>query len=537
MSIVRLIVDEMRGEEQLLERPLGNLSPELTHPFKSDKRRDCNMAPSPARVFISYSHDSLEHARRVMGLAERLRKDGVDAQLDQYVAGAPGRGWPRWMEDQRDSAEVVIVICTQTYRQRFLGREEPDKGKGADWEGSLITLELYHTRSDTNKFVPVLFDRQDEPFIPRPLSGHTHYLLSSEDNYAKLYAFLTGQAGVVPGKLGPLKTRARESVEPLTFGGPGEATPAAGKLDGVLDRPSRYLPQETDSDALRNSGSRPSSQGTLSQERWREIALYGVISLISFLCGVVLLGLTILNADLLERLGLTGNLYYLVLLPMGLAAAGFLFGVLRSYARYSGKQLGGMLELSGPIIAFLLVVILGFVLVKPITTFPMTVYVHGEAGRQDIVLRNSGYVLLDLGGDRRRQPIGADGQAYFHEIPANFLGQEVPISVESDTYEPTKPGEKYRLSGSSLYVSVRKRAARISGRVQDENGNPLSGVKIQVAGLSTTTNSAGHFEFTIPGDRMQTELDLSAVVSGYSSIHLKVVPNGNDVVIPLIRAR
>jgi hypothetical protein len=222
---------------------------------------------------------------------------------------------------------------------------------------------------------------------------------------------------------------------------------------------------------------------------------------------------------------------------MGLAAAGFLFGVLRSYARYRGKQLGAMLELSGPIVAFLLVVILGFVLVKPITTFPMTVYVHGEAGRQDIVLRSSGYVLLDLGGDRRRQPIGADGEAYFNEIPAHFLDREVPISVESDTYEPTKPDEKYRLSGSSLYVSVRKRAGRISGRVQDEHGNPLSGVKIQVAGLSTSTNSVGHFEFTIPGDRLQQELDLGAVASGYSSIHLKVVPNGNDVVIPLTRAR
>jgi hypothetical protein len=166
-------------------------------------KKDRNMAPSAQMVFISYSHDSLEHARRVMGLAERLRKDGVDAQLDQYVAGTPERGWPRWMEDQLDSSEFVLVICTETYRQRFLGREEPDKGKGADWEGSLITLELYHTRSDTNKFVPVLFNHQDEPFIPRPLSGHTHYLLSSEDNYAKLYAFLTGQAGVLPGKLGP----------------------------------------------------------------------------------------------------------------------------------------------------------------------------------------------------------------------------------------------------------------------------------------------------------------------------------------------
>lgn len=401
------------------------------------------MAPLPPKVFISYSHDSLEHARRVMGLAERLRKDGVDAQLDQYVAGTPARGWPRWMEDQLDSAQFVLVICTETYHRRFLGREEPDKGKGADWEGSLITVETYHARNDTNKFVPVLFDPQDEPFIPRLLSGYTHYLLNSEDNYAKLYVFVTGQAGVVPGKLGPLKTRARKAVEPLTFGEGGQEAPAAGKLDDVPDRPSPYQPQTTNWGGQRSRGSRRPSRGGSRQERSKEIVLYGVISLICFFCGVGILSLMTLNADLLRRLGLTGNLYYLVLLPMGLAASGFLFGVLRSYARYSGKQLGGVLELGGPIVAFLLVVILGFVLPKPITTFPMTVYVHGEAGRQDIVLRNSGYVLLDLRGCRRREPIGADGQAYFPEIPANFQGQEVPVSVESDAFEASDAKHKY----------------------------------------------------------------------------------------------
>ena len=488
------------------------------------------------RVFITYSHDSPEHRHRVLALAERLRKDGVDAQLDQYVAGTPARGWPRWMEDQLDSSEFVLVICTETYRQRFLGREEPNKGKGADWEGSLITSELYHTRSDTNKFVPVLFNHQDEPFIPRPLSGHTHYLLSSEDNYAKLYAFLTGQAGVVPGKLGPLKTRAREAVEPLTFGGPDEETSAAGKLDGVLDRPSRYLPQQTDSDELRSSGSRPSSEGTLSQERWREIALYGVISLISFLCGVVLLGLMILNADLLGHLGLTGNLYYLVLLPMGLASAGFLFGVLRIYARYSGKQLGGMLELSGPIVAFLLVVILGFVLVKPVTTFPLTVYVHGEGGPQDVVLRNSGDVLLDLGEDRRRQPIGADGQAYFPAIPATFQGQEVPISVDSDAFEVNDAKQKLRLDGGSIYLPLQRKAGHLSGWVKDEKGNPVPGATVNIAGLSKVTDSAGHFEFTIPGHQMQGELQLEALAPGYAPVNLNsVVPGGNPLTIQLQR--
>jgi hypothetical protein len=74
------------------------------------------------RVFISYSHDSIEHEQRALGLAERLRQDGVDAQLDQYVAGTPLIGWPRWMLDQLDSAQFVLMVCTETYYRRFQER-------------------------------------------------------------------------------------------------------------------------------------------------------------------------------------------------------------------------------------------------------------------------------------------------------------------------------------------------------------------------------------------------------------------------------
>jgi len=150
-------------------------------------------------------------------LAERLRKDGVDAQLDQYVAGTPPEGWPRWMLDRLDWAEFVLVVCTETYYRRFRGHEEPGKGKGADWEGNLITLVIYHAKSRTSKFVPVFFDGPDNQLIPEPVSGHTHYLLDSEDNYDKLYAFLVGQAGITPGELGSLRTLARNPVEPLRF--------------------------------------------------------------------------------------------------------------------------------------------------------------------------------------------------------------------------------------------------------------------------------------------------------------------------------
>jgi len=154
----------------------------------------------------------------VLGLAERLRQAGADAQIDQYVAGTPPEGWPRWMLDRLDWAEFVLVICTETYYRRFRGHEEPSKGKGADWEGNLITLGMYGAKSKTTKFAAVLFTCQDEQFIPEPLRGHTQYLLNAEESYANLYAFLTGQAGVTPGELGSLKMLARTEVEALKFG-------------------------------------------------------------------------------------------------------------------------------------------------------------------------------------------------------------------------------------------------------------------------------------------------------------------------------
>ena len=181
---------------------------------------------TPKKVFISYSHDSPEHSERVLSLSERLRDDGVTTQLDQYENGTPSKGWPRWMLDQLDEADSVIVVCTKTYYRRFRGHEEPAKGKGADWEGALITQQIYDERSNTVKFVPVLFAAEDEAFIPEPIRGLTYYLLTSEENYNGLYDFLLGQAGVEPRAVGKPKIKERRRAEPLEF---GVTTQAAGK--------------------------------------------------------------------------------------------------------------------------------------------------------------------------------------------------------------------------------------------------------------------------------------------------------------------
>jgi hypothetical protein len=240
------------------------------------------------------------------------------------------------------------------------------------------------------------------------------------------------------------------------------------------------------------------------------------------------------KAEALYRLGLIGNLYYIVLFPLGLCAAVFLFGVVRSFARYKGEQYGGTLELGGPIVAFVLVVGGGFVLVpKPQSTFPLTVYVHGEASRNDLVLRNSGRVFLDLDGDRQSRSIGENGEAHFLGIPDRFRGQEVPIWVEATGFEPTTANQKERVDGASLYLSVRKKSGHVSGRVQDQDGNPISGADLSIAGVLTHSDASGHFEFIIPGDKLAQEMDLQAVAPGHKVQKYKVVPNANELTVTL----
>jgi hypothetical protein len=151
-------------------------------------------------LFISYSHDSNEHRERVLGLSERLRADGIPTILDRYVEkGSPSEGWPRWMMNGLNAATHVLCVCTEIYRRRFLGQEVPDKGKGVDWAGALMTQALYDVRSRTNKFIPVLFARSDESHIPEPLRPQTHYLLDSEAGYQALYDALLDQSGVETG--------------------------------------------------------------------------------------------------------------------------------------------------------------------------------------------------------------------------------------------------------------------------------------------------------------------------------------------------
>jgi hypothetical protein len=188
------------------------------------------------------------------------------------------------MLDKLDWADFVLLICTETYYRRFREHEQPDIGKGVDWEGQLITLEIYNAKSRAAKFVPVIFESGDKEFIPEPLSDQ-FYSLDSEDRYQELYSFLTGQAGVPLPELGPAIKMRKKNVKPLTFGKQSGKIRGAGKPDAGSSPSSAQPASMADSTQRERGGLPPSNEDTSNGERWKEIVLYALISLISFLCG------------------------------------------------------------------------------------------------------------------------------------------------------------------------------------------------------------------------------------------------------------
>jgi SEFIR domain/ATPase domain predominantly from Archaea len=158
-----------------------------------------SFAQTAPKVFISYSHESPEHKQTVLGLADLLRNEGVDCNIDQYEE-FPTKGWLHWMEKQINKSDFVLVICTEMYCRRFENQEEMVLGQGVAWEGAIISQQIYDDKGENKKFLPVIVEEKHKDFVPIILKRFTIYCLPKD--YDQLYGYLTGQKSISPPPLG-----------------------------------------------------------------------------------------------------------------------------------------------------------------------------------------------------------------------------------------------------------------------------------------------------------------------------------------------
>ena len=156
---------------------------------------------TPAKVFISYSHDSIEHRNNILQIAQNLRKEGFNCSLDSYAKDLC-TGWQTWMRDQIIKSDFVIMVFTLSYYNCFT-KQKDCQGKGVSFESEIITQELYDSPGKNNKYIPTITDNGSPKNIPSKLRQYNYYSLPSQ--YENLYRHLSNQPLIKPEKIGKIK--------------------------------------------------------------------------------------------------------------------------------------------------------------------------------------------------------------------------------------------------------------------------------------------------------------------------------------------
>jgi hypothetical protein len=170
----------------------------------------------PKKVFISYTHENVDHNTRVRQLAARLHEEGFEVEIDVFRKDQAD-AWEFWMRRGIKRADFVLVVCTETYRKRFEHEEEHGKGAGAKWEGAIISQALYEAESRNRKFVPIVFTQSDVNERPDVLRGATYYLLDGGAKLLELLRYLNGIPEYIFGSRGIPRPLTSTTPEPLRF--------------------------------------------------------------------------------------------------------------------------------------------------------------------------------------------------------------------------------------------------------------------------------------------------------------------------------
>lgn len=132
------------------------------------------------KVFISYSWDNPEHKEWVTALANELRKNGIDATIDEFITQRGTVNLNRMMIENIRDAEYTLVVLTAEYAKKA----DSFKG-GVGYETSLLVNEM---ENNIEKIIPIIRTKGDtKESIPYYLQGVTYIDFSDNDNFCEAF--------------------------------------------------------------------------------------------------------------------------------------------------------------------------------------------------------------------------------------------------------------------------------------------------------------------------------------------------------------
>lgn len=184
-------------------------------------------------VFISYSWDSQDHKDWVLKLASYLiEKAGCNVLLDQFDL-AVGKELTHFMENGLEKADKVLVILTEDYKKRAMGREG-----GTGFESSIISQGLYDLRANNNKFIPVLRQGTKKTSAPVYLATKIYHSMKDDSKF-EIDAFALSREiyekpEIIRSELGDIPDFTNPDYDPIVA--VANELSAKEKLNKELDR-------------------------------------------------------------------------------------------------------------------------------------------------------------------------------------------------------------------------------------------------------------------------------------------------------------
>lgn len=219
-------------------------------------------------------------------------------------------------------------------------------------------------------------------------------------------------------------------------------------------------------------------------------------------CGFVLfLAMAVLFSVYSDRLNnINTSTYFFLLIAFALVAAGFLFGALRSHAKYSGKAYGGTMELGGPVVVLALIIFLGYKFRPlPSDTFSTTVNLFSSDTSHASI--EQGELTAYYGAAHVSKKI-SDGQIVLNEIPKEFRGKEITFipNVEGFTKTALKKNIPANENVLNLYLEKLADSVTISGIVIDKKGKAIKNAMVLFADglVKDSTDRYGNFRVNLP---------------------------------------
>lgn len=218
------------------------------------------------------------------------------------------------------------------------------------------------------------------------------------------------------------------------------------------------------------------------------------------LVSIGLLLFMVFQADRIVASGLDHRVFYVLLVPLGLAAGAFAFGAMRSTAAFSGKVGAHEVRVTGPAVFAALVVVGGFFLVPAGGgASTVVVRVHGDEDGDPGVAGAS--VVVDAGQSRLTGVTDASGQAVFAGLGREAVAAGLVVAVTADGYEAVRRTLDGPPAGGVVDIALTARPLVITGTVLDRaTRRPLEGVVLDFgSGIATdTTDARGNFRVELP---------------------------------------